>query len=102
MPFPRNELPRSCILEVVDVPMREFCYVDPPSGRWVTVDLTGVPYLTYCGPMADYFLCMEPCWGLVDHHEQRAFEDMEGIQTISPGGKLRTSFSMTPQLASFD
>jgi len=52
--------------------------------------------------MADHFLCMEPCWGLVDHTEQRAFEDKEGIQTISPGGKLRTSFSMTPQLASFD
>ncbi len=101
MPFPRNELPGSCILELVDVPMREFCYVDPPSGRWVTVDLTGVSYLTLWsdgGP----FLCMEPCWGLTDHHEQRAFEDKEGIQTISPGGKLRTSFSMIPQLASCD
>jgi galactose mutarotase-like enzyme len=101
MTFPRNELPGSYSLELVDVPMREFCYADLPSGRWVTVDLTGVPYLTLWsdgGP----FLCMEPCWGLTDHHEQRGFEDKEGIQTISPGGKLRTSFSMTPQLASFD
>lgn len=46
MTFPRNELPGSYILELVDVPMREFCYADLPSGRWVTIDLTGVPYLT--------------------------------------------------------
>jgi galactose mutarotase-like enzyme len=101
MPFPRNELPGSCILELVDVPTCEFCYVDPPSGRWVTVDLTGVPYLTLWsdgGP----FLCIEPCWGLTDHHEQRAFEDKEGIQTISPGSELCASFNMTPQLASCD
>jgi len=101
MPFPRNELPGSCTLELVDVPVREFCYVDPPSGRWVSVDLSGVPFVTLWsdgGP----FLCIEPCWGLTDHHEQRAFEDKEGIQTISPGGELRTSFGMTPQLASCD
>ncbi len=101
MPFPKSELPGSCILEFVDAPLREFCYVDPPSGRWVSVDLSGVPFVTLWsdgGP----FLCIEPCWGLTDHHEQRAFEDKEGIQTISPGGELRTSFGMTPQLASCD
>ncbi len=81
--------------------MREFSFVDPPSGRWVIVDLTGVPYLTLWsdgGP----FLCVEPCWGLTDHHEQRAFEDKKGIQTIAPAGELRACFSMTPQLASCD
>ena len=101
MPFPKKELPGSFILELVDVPRREFSYVDPPSGRWVTVDLTGVPYLTLWssgGP----FLCIEPCWGLTDHHEQRAFENKEGIQTIPAGGELRASFSMTPQLATCD
>lgn len=101
MPFPRDELPGSFILELVDVPRREFSYVDPPSGRWVIVDLTGVPYLTLWsggGP----FLCIEPCWGLTDHHEQRAFENKEGIQTIPPRGELRASFSMTPQLATCD
>jgi len=101
MPFPKGELPESCILELVDVPKREFCYVDPPSGRWVTLDLTGVPYLTLWsdgGP----FLCIEPCWGLTDHHEQRAFEDKQGIQKIPPRDELRASFSMTPQLASCD
>jgi galactose mutarotase-like enzyme len=101
MPFARNELPGSFILELVDVPRRQFSYVDPPSGRWVTLDLTGVPYLTLWsdgGP----FLCIEPCWGLTDHHEQRAFEDKEGIQIIAAGGQLRGSFSMAPQLASTD
>ena len=60
-----------------------------------------MPYVTLWsdgGP----FLCVEPCWGLTDHHEQRAFENKQGIQTISPGGKLRASLSMAPQLASCD
>ena len=101
MPFPKNELQGSIILELVDVRRRNFSYVDPPSGRWMTLDLTGVPYVTLWsdgGP----FLCVEPCWGLTDHHEQRAFEDKQGIQTISPGGKLCASLSMAPQLASCD
>ena len=89
------------ILELVNVPGPRFSYVDPPSGRWVTLDLTGVPYVTLWsdgGP----FLCFEPCWGLPDHHEQRPFEQKQGIQTIPASGELRASFSMTPQLASFD
>jgi galactose mutarotase-like enzyme len=101
MPFSKKELPGSIILEFIDVPRRNFSYVDPPSGRWVTLDLTGVPYVTLWsdgGP----FLCIEPCWGLTDHHRQRAFEDKQGIQTISPGGALRASFSMAPQFASCD
>src|SRR5437867_9135361 len=101
MPFPKTELPGSIILELVDVPRPEFSYVDPPSGRWVIVDLTGVPYLTLWsdgGP----FLCIEPCWGLTDHHQQRAFENKEGIQTIAPGRILRASFGMAPELASCD
>ena len=101
MPFSKTELPGSIILELLDVPRRQFSYVDPPSGRWVTLDLTSVPYLTLWsdgGP----FLCVEPCWGLTDHHQQRAFENKEGIQTIAPGGVLRAAFSMAPELASCD
>ena len=101
MPFPKTELPGAILLELVDVQRPQFSYVDPPSGRWVMLDLTGVPYMTLWsdgGP----FLCVEPCWGLPDHHEQRAFEQKEGIQTIPPGGELRVSFSMTPQFASSD
>jgi galactose mutarotase-like enzyme len=96
MPFRKDELPGSYILELVNVPARKFFYTDPPSGRRVIVDLTGVPYLTIWsdgGP----FLCIEPCWGLTDHHEQRAFEDKEGIQKIPARGELRASFTMAPQ-----
>ena len=101
MPFFKSELPGSIILEFVDVPRRQFSYVDPPSGRWVTLDLTGVPYLTLWsdgGP----FLCVEPCWGLTDNDQQRVFENKLGIQTISALGELRASFSIAPQLASCD
>ena len=101
MPFPKTELPGAILLELVDVQRPQFSYVDPPSGRWVMLDLTGVPYMTLWsdgGP----FLCVEPCWGLPDHQYQRAFEQKEGIQTIPAGGELRASFSMTPQFASSD
>ena len=97
MPFERAKLPGSYILEFVDVPDRTFIFSDPASGRMVTVDLTGVPYLTLWsdgGP----FLCVEPCWGLTDHHDQRAFEDKEGIQTIPAGAELDASFTFEPQL----
>ena len=96
MPFARNKLPGSYILELVNVPQRKFVYSDPPSGRRVTIDLSGVPYLTIWsdgGP----FLCVEPCWGLTDHHKQRAFEDKEGIQKIPARGELRALFTMAPQ-----
>jgi galactose mutarotase-like enzyme len=101
MPFPKRELPGAVLLELVDVPRPQFSFVDPPSGRWVVIDLAGVPYTTLWsdgGP----FLCVEPCWGLPDAHEQRPFEQKQGIQTITPGGELRASFSMTPQFASSD
>lgn len=99
MPFAREKLPGSYILELVDVPNRIFTYTDPPSGRSVALDLTGVPYVTLWsngGP----FLCVEPCWGLTDHDRQRALEDKEGMQKIAAGGKLDASFTMTPRLLS--
>ena len=88
MPFPKTELPGAILLELMDVQRPQFSYVDPASGRWVMLDLTGVPYMTLWsdgGP----FLCVEPCWGLPDHHDQRAFEHKEGLQIIPPGGELR-------------
>jgi galactose mutarotase-like enzyme len=97
MPFEREKLPGSYILELVDVPDRRFTFSDPPSHRTVALDLTGVPYLTLWsdgGP----FLCVEPCWGLTDHHEQRAFEDKEGIQKIPAGQELVESFRFALQL----
>jgi galactose mutarotase-like enzyme len=98
MPFDRAQLPGSYILEFVDVPDRTFVYRDPPSGRELTLDFAEVPYCTLWsdgGP----FLCVEPCWGLTDRHEQRAFEDKDGIQQIAPGGELVAGFSMAPAIA---
>jgi galactose mutarotase-like enzyme len=97
MPFEREKLPGSYILELVDVPDRTFTFTDQPSGRSVVLDLAGVPYLTLWsdgGP----FLCVEPCWGLTDHHEQRAFEKKEGIQEIPAGQELAANFSVEPRL----
>ena len=97
MPFDRAQLPGSFILELVDVPDRKFVYRDSPSGRRVVLDFASVPYLTLWsdgGP----FLCVEPCWGLTDRHEQRAFEEKDGIQTIAPGGDLSAGFTITPGL----
>jgi galactose mutarotase-like enzyme len=99
MPFERSKLPGSYILELVNVPDRLFTYSDPPSGREVRVSLEQVPYLTLWsdgGP----FLCVEPCWGLTDRHEQRAFEDKDGIQKIAPGAELTASFSFQPRIRS--
>jgi hypothetical protein len=97
MPFPREELPGSVILELADVPTRIFTYFDPPSRRQIRVDLSGVPYLTLWsdgGP----FLCVEPCWGLTDRHEQQKFEDKEGIQVIASAGRLSACFRVNPLL----
>jgi len=97
MPVAREKLPGSYILELVDVPNRIFTFVDPPSGRTAIIDLTDVPYLTLWsdgGP----FLCVEPCWGLTDHHEQRAFENKEGIQQIPARGELVAGFTIEPRL----
>lgn len=97
MPFPRETLPGSIILEFIDVPAREFIYEDAASGRRVALGLTETPFVTLWsdgGP----FVCVEPCWGLTDHHEQRPFERKAGIQEIAPGGELRASFALVPTL----
>ena len=93
MPFERGNLRGSYILEFVDVPDRTFVYRDPPSGREVALDLGGVPYLTLWSD-GGAFLCVEPCWGLTDRHDQRAFEEKDGIQEIPAGGDLRAAFRM--------
>ena len=97
MPFDRAQLRGSFILEFLDVPDRTFIYRDPPSGRRVSLDFREVPYVTLWSD-GDPFLCVEPCWGLTDRHEQRAFEDKDGIQQISPGGELIAGFTITPAI----
>jgi galactose mutarotase-like enzyme len=93
MPFARAKLPGSYILEFIDVPERTFLFRDPPTGRQLALDFASVPYFTLWsdgGP----FLCVEPCWGLTDRHEQRLFEEKDGIQRIAPGGELNAGFTI--------
>jgi galactose mutarotase-like enzyme len=97
MPFDRSKLPGSYILELVDVPNRRFTFSDAPSRRAVSLEMLDVPYLTLWSD-GGAFLCVEPCWGLTDRHQQRAFEDKEGIQVIAAGGKLIRGFTMSPRL----
>ena len=97
MPFDRARLRGSFILELLEVPDRTFVFRDPPSGRHVILDFAEVPYVTLWSDGAP-FLCIEPCWGLTDRHEQRVFEEKDGIQVIAPGGELRTGFNITPGL----
>jgi len=97
MPFEETKLPGSYILELVNVPGRRFRFFDEPSGRTVEFDFSEVPYLTLWSDGGS-FLCVEPCWGLTDHDNQRAFENKEGIHIISAGGELARSFSMTPRM----
>src|SRR5207237_9259561 len=97
MPFERAKVVGSYILELVHVPDRTFTFSDAPSGRIVTLNLTNVPYLTLWSDRGP-FLCVEPCWGLTDHHEQRPFEDKEGIQKIPAGQERVAGFTFEPRL----
>lgn len=95
MPFAKEKLRGSFILEFVDVPDRQFRFIDEPSGRCVELGLSEVPYLTLWSDGGPFF-CAEPCWGLTDHDEQRPFEQKEGIQEIAPRSERRASFAMRP------
>lgn len=97
MPFPASELPGSFLLDLGEVPNRIFVVRDPVNGRESTLDYSEAPYLTLWsdgGP----FICVEPCWGLPDHHVQRAFEDKLGMQIVPPHGSLERRFTIKPEL----
>jgi galactose mutarotase-like enzyme len=87
------ELPGSFLLEPVDVGQNVVVLRDYAGRRQVEVDLSEAPYFTIWSDL-NPFICIEPCWGLPDHQDQRPFEKKVGIQVIEPGGKLRRRFSM--------
>ena len=97
MPFLRADLPGSFILELVHVSSRQFVFQDALSSRAVVIDVGDAPYLTLWSD-GGAFLCVEPCWGLTDHHEQRGFEDKAGIQVIPPDGQLVAHCALSPRL----
>ena len=97
MPFDKAQLPGSFLVEPVDVQEKVFTLVDPVGGRRVAVNCTQAPYLTLWSDGHPY-ICVEPCWGLPDAHEQVPFEDKAGIQTIEPGGVLEREFAIRATL----
>jgi galactose mutarotase-like enzyme len=98
-PFEKAHLEDSYLLEFVNVPDRKILFRDPLNQRRLVVDPGDAPYLTIWSD-GNPFVCLEPCWGLPDHHTQRPFEQKEGIQEIPPRGTLTKSFRLHPQMDS--
>jgi galactose mutarotase-like enzyme len=97
MPFDKKDLPGSFLLELTEAPERIFTVEDPTGKRRSVLDYAEAPYLTLWSDGAP-FICVEPCWGLPDHQQQRPFEEKEGLQEIGPGKKLTKRFSIQPEL----
>lgn len=97
MPFLKEKLPGSFLLELKNVPEPQFTFEDTATARSVDLDFHEAPYVTLWSD-GHAFICVEPCWGLPDHHVQRAFEEKLGLQAILPGGTLTRSFGLFPRL----
>jgi galactose mutarotase-like enzyme len=95
MPFKKDDLPGSFLLGLEDVPEPIFTVEDPGGHRRTLLDYHEAPYVTLWSD-GHNFICVEPCWGLPDHEQQRPFEEKEGIQEIAPGKILTRSFSIQP------
>lgn len=97
MPFDKADLPGSFILGLGEVPEAIFTVEDPGGHRRALLDYREAPYLTLWSDGHD-FICVEPCWGLPDHQQQRPFEEKEGLKEIAPGKKLTRTFSIRPEV----
>jgi galactose mutarotase-like enzyme len=80
-------------MEAVDVEGEIARLQDYQRQRQVEIDLSEAPYFTIWSDL-EPFVCIEPCWGLPDHQQQRPFEQKLGIQTIPTGQTLTKRFSM--------
>jgi galactose mutarotase-like enzyme len=92
MPVKPFELPGSFLLEAVDVESHVIRLVDAGLNREIELDFNEAPYFTLWSDL-NPFICIEPCWGLPDHQDQRPFEKKLGIQAIPPLGTLTRRFS---------
>ena len=97
LPFAKSGLPDSFLLGFEDVPARTIVLESPARRSRVSLDLAEVPFVTLWSDSAK-FLCVEPCWGLPDSNPPVPFENKIGIQVIPPGGVLRSSFSLRPDI----
>ncbi len=99
MPFDKSRLIDSYLLELVDVDNAVFTVDDIAGNRRTDLDCSQAPYVTLWSDGHD-FICVEPCWGLPDAHEQVPFEQKAGIQEIAPGGTLEREFVIRAKQAS--
>ncbi|MBV9299134.1 MAG: hypothetical protein JO066_09175 [Verrucomicrobia bacterium] len=93
MPIKPFDLPGSFLLETVEADSCVVKLLDYGRNRQVELDLSDAPYFTIWSDL-NPFICVEPCWGLPDHQEQRPFEKKLGIQTIPPQETFSGRFSM--------
>jgi galactose mutarotase-like enzyme len=93
MPIKPFELPESFLLEMIDVENYVVKLLDYQRNRQVELDFSEAPYFTIWSDL-NPFICIEPCWGLPDHQDQRHFENKLGIQVIPPQESLTKRFSI--------
>jgi galactose mutarotase-like enzyme len=93
MPIKPFELPGSFLLETIEADSYVVKLLDYGRNRQVELDFSDAPYFTIWSDL-NPFICIEPCWGLPDHEEQRPFEKKLGIQTIPPRETFSRRFSM--------
>ncbi len=93
MPIKPFELPGSFLLETIEADSYVVKLLDYALNRQIELDFSDAPYFTIWSDL-NPFICIEPCWGLPDHQEQRPFEKKLGIQVIPPQGTLTRRFSM--------
>ena len=104
MPIKPFELPGSFLLETIDVDSYVVKLLDYARNRQVELDFSDAPYFTIWSDL-NPFICIEPCWGLPDHQEQRPFEKKLGHssdsaarvthQTVLDAPHLRMNFVQT-------
>jgi len=97
LPFAKSALPDSFLLGFDDVPDRTIVLESPARRSRVTFDFAEVPFVTLWSD-SDRFVCVEPCWGLPDSNPPVPFEEKIGIQMIPPGGVLRRSLGLRPEI----
>ena len=97
MPFSKQDLPGSYLLDLAGVSDRCFVLEAPALGHRIECDYSEAPYLTLWSN-GDPFLCVEPCWGLPDSNPPVPFEQKKGIQRIAAGGTLEVSLRVKPSL----
>jgi galactose mutarotase-like enzyme len=93
MPIKPFELPGSFLLETIESDSYVAKLLDYGRNRQIELDFSDAPYFTIWSDL-NPFICIEPCWGLPDHQDQRPFEKKLGIQVIPPQEALTRRFSM--------